>query len=222
MFRLLVFDWDGTLMDSEARIVESALIAIGELKLPPRTRDAIRDIIGLGLPEAMQALYPELPGSNHASLIERYRTHFLAEGGVPMPLFPGARETLDTLRARGHMLAVATGKSRRGLDRALAETGLAPLFAATRCADETRSKPDPRMLLEIMDEVGGDPAQTLMIGDSEFDLQMAAGAGIAAVGVGYGVKDCERLLDYRPLTCLDAIEELPAWLDAHWPGGEKR
>ncbi|MCU0935246.1 MAG: HAD-IA family hydrolase [Gammaproteobacteria bacterium] len=213
MFRLLVFDWDGTLMDSEARIVESALIAIGELGLPPRSRDAIRDIIGLGLPEAMQALYPELPVSHHVALIDRYRGHFLAEGGEPMPLFSGARETLEALHARGRVLAVATGKSRRGLDRALAETGLASLFAATRCADESRSKPDPRMLLEIMAEVGGDPAETLMIGDSEFDLQMAAGAGVAAVGVSYGVKDCERLLDYRPLTCLDAIDELPGWLE---------
>jgi phosphoglycolate phosphatase len=213
MFQLLVFDWDGTLMDSEARIVESALVAIGELGLPPRSRDAIRDIIGLGLPEAMQALYPELAVRDHVALIDRYRDHFLADGGEPMPLFPGARKTLEGLHARGRVLAVATGKSRRGLDRALAETGLAPLFAATRCADESRSKPDPRMLLEIMAEVGGDPAETLMIGDSEFDLQMAVGAGVASVGVSYGVKDCERLLDYRPLTCLDAIDELPGWLE---------
>jgi phosphoglycolate phosphatase len=212
VFGLLVFDWDGTLMDSEERIVSSVNAAIAELGLPSRSRAAIRNIIGLGLPEAMQALYPGLGAHACVALIDRYRDHFLAEAGSPMPLFPGAAETLATLRAEGFVLAVATGKSRRGLDRALAETGLTGLFAATRCADETRSKPHPQMLLEVMAAVGRPAAETLMIGDSEYDLQMAIEAGVAAVAVGYGVKGCERLLDYRPLACLEAIDELPGWL----------
>jgi phosphoglycolate phosphatase len=221
-FELLVFDWDGTLMDSEERIVASASAAIAELGLPPRSREAIRNIIGLGLPEAMQALYPGLDARSYVRLIDRYRDHFLAEAGSPMPLFPGAAETLTELRAAGFTLAVATGKSRRGLDRALAETQLAGLFAATRCADETRSKPHPQMLLELMAELGRPAAATLMIGDSEYDLQMALEAGVAAVGVGYGVKGCERLLDYRPLACFDVIQELPGWLNARRDREEDR
>ena len=221
-FRLLVFDWDGTLMDSEDRIVGSAKGAMTDLGLEPRSDEAIRDIIGLGLREAMQVLYPELHPETHTALVERYRVRFLAEGGIPMPLFPGAHETLTALRREGYLLAVATGKGRRGLDHVLAESGLAPLFAATRCADETRSKPHPQMLLELMATLGTGPDETLMIGDSEYDLQMALEAGVPSLGVSYGVKDCERLLDYRPLACLDAIEELPAWLDA-WrlKGGER-
>lgn len=193
-----------------------------DLGLVPRSDDAIRDIIGLGLREAMQVLYPELHTELHTALIERYRARFLAEGGIPMPLFSGARETLTTLRQEGYLLAVATGKSRHGLDHVLAESGLASLFAATRCADETRSKPHPQMLLELMGALGTGPDETLMIGDSEYDLQMALQAGVPSLGVSYGVKDCERLLDYRPLACLDAIDELPAWLDA-WrlSGGER-
>lgn len=209
---MLVFDWDGTLMDSEGRIVSSALAAFAELGLAPRSPEAVRNIIGLGLPEAMQALYPDLAAQGYAALIERYRHHFLVADPTPMPLFPGVPDTLARLREEGYLLAVATGKSRRGLDRALAESGVGGLFAATRCADETRSKPHPQMLLEVMSEVGIGPGQTVMIGDSEYDLQMAISAAVAAVGVGYGVHGCERLLDYRPLACLSRIEELLPWL----------
>jgi phosphoglycolate phosphatase len=212
VLRLLVFDWDGTLMDSEARIVASASAAITDLGLPARTPEAIRDIIGLGLPEAMEALFPGLSPQGYAHLIDRYREHFLAADGTPMPLFPAVPETLERLRGEGYVLAVATGKSRRGLERALEETGLGNLFAATRCADESRSKPHPQMLLEVMVEVGIGSSETLMIGDSEYDLQMAIEAGVAAVGVGYGVKGCERLLGYRPLACFETIAELPPWL----------
>jgi phosphoglycolate phosphatase len=219
VLRLLVFDWDGTLMDSEARIVASASTAIADLGLPARTPEAIRGIIGLGLPEAMEALYPGLSQDTYARLVDRYRAHFLAEGGTPMPLFPAVRETLEGLRGEGYVLAVATGKSRRGLERALEETGLGDLFAATRCADESRSKPHPQMLLEVMAAVGFGAGETLMIGDSEYDLQMAIHAGVAGVGVGYGVKGCERLLDYAPLACFDTIAELPPWLRAFPHGG---
>lgn len=217
MYRLLVFDWDGTLMDSEARIVACATEAIAELGLPPRDPGAIRDIIGLGLWEAMEALYPGWDREVLARLIARYREHFLSEGGTPMPLFPGVPQTLGALRAAGHLLAVATGKSRRGLDRALAESGLGGLFAVTRCADETRSKPHPQMLIEVMDAVGTGPDETLMIGDSEYDMQMALEAGVAAVAVGYGVKECSRLLEFGPLACLDTIEELRGWLGRQRP-----
>ena len=217
MFRLLVFDWDGTLMDSEARIVSSAIAAFADLGLSPRSPEAIRGIIGLGLPEAMQALYPGLAEDRYATIIDRYRHHFLEADATPMPLFPGVAQTLTRLRAEGYLLAVATGKSRRGLDRALAETGLGGLFEVTRCADETRSKPHPQMLLEVMGALAVPAAQTLMIGDSEYDLQMATDAEVAAVGVGYGVQGCERLLHYRPLACFDRIEELHPWLLAQEP-----
>jgi phosphoglycolate phosphatase len=214
VFRLLVFDWDGTLMDSEARIVSSVSAAIADLGLPTRSTQAIGDIIGLGLPEAMQALFPDLPAGDRGMLIDRYRHHFLEADPTPMPLFPGVRETLLTLSREGYLLAVATGKSRRGLDRALKESGLSSLFGASRCADETRSKPHPQMLVELMDALGAPGPQTLMIGDSEYDLQMAIAAGVASAGVGYGVKGCERLLDYEPLACFDTLLELPAWLRA--------
>jgi phosphoglycolate phosphatase len=212
MLKLLVFDWDGTLMDSGDRIVSCVSAAVAELGLPPRAPQAVRDVIGLGLREAWEALYPGLGETLLGDLTERYRRHFLVQDTTPMPLFPGVTEVLTDLRAEGYLLAVATGKSRRGLDRALEETALGGLFAATRCADETRSKPHPQMLLEVMSELGAEAEQTLMIGDSEYDLRMAVDAGVGALAVAYGVKDCRHLLEFQPLGCLEAIGDLPAWL----------
>jgi len=122
-------------------------------------------------------------------------------------------ETLDWLRSRGHLLAVATGKSRRGLDLVLSSTGLGGHFQATRCADETFSKPHPEMLLQIMDELGARGPETLMVGDTEYDMQMARSAGAHALAVCYGVHSPERLMAQGPLGCLAGLADMPAWLE---------
>lgn len=213
-FELLVFDWDGTLMDSEARIVACLQGAIADLGLPGRDVAALRNIIGLGLAEAIETLFPGSDAATRQAVVERYRHHFLVADPTPSALFEGAAEVLHGLAAQGYLLAVATGKGRRGLDKVLEETGLAPLFHATRCADETFSKPHPQMLLELMDHLGADPRATLMIGDTEYDMEMARNARTHALAVSYGVHHPERLLKHQPLGCLDRIGDLPAWLEA--------
>lgn len=212
-FNLLVFDWDGTLMDSEARIVACLRAAIEDLALEPRDDDSLKNIIGLGLTEAINTLYPGSDGSLHKAMTDRYRYHFLTANPTSSELFEGAEETLKGLADAGYLLAVATGKGRAGLDKVLQETGLGSYFHATRCSDETFSKPHPLMLEQLMDELGVEPAQTLMIGDTEYDLQMASNAGTAALAVSYGVHEKERLLQHNPMHCIDAIHELEAWLE---------
>lgn len=211
-FKLIVFDWDGTLMDSEARIVNCLQCAFADLGLPEPSREAARDIIGLGLEEAIMHLWPTADAALRTALAAQYRRQFLVTNQTPSVLFPGARETLDWLAAQGYCLAVATGKSRIGLDRSLAETGLEGFFQATRCADETFSKPNPQMLFELMDELNAHPATALMIGDTEYDIQMAHNAGVAALAVSFGVHAPERLLAQAPLACLDSLEAIPGWL----------
>ncbi len=211
-FTLVVFDWDGTLMDSEAKIVSSAIAATRDLAIPELAPERVRDIIGLGLKEATQVLFPGADDQLHARFIDRYRHHFLEADQTPMPLFDGVADTLEALLQDGYLLAVATGKSRRGLDRALEETGLSGHFTASRCADETRSKPDPQMLEQLMAELGAEPRETVMVGDTEYDLQMALNAGTYSVAVSYGVHARDRLLQFGPLTCLDRIGELTEWL----------
>lgn len=212
MYKLIVFDWDGTLMNSEDRIVASASAALSDMSLPALPRERICDIIGLGLREAAEALLPGRSDGFYGQYIDRYRYHFLEADTTPMPLFDGVRETLGELRALGWLLAVATGKSRRGLNRAFEETGLGELFVASRCADEAPSKPHPGMLKELMEELRVDPDDTLMVGDTEYDLQMALNAGTTAIAVSYGVHERHRLLEFAPLACLDAISELKDWL----------
>ncbi len=207
-FKLLVFDWDGTLMDSEAQIVSSLTNVIAELELDERTNPALRNVIGLGLPEAIRQLYPDEEKDIVERFIERYRHHFLSGNQGASVLFAGAIDVIRRLHAEGYLLAVATGKSRRGLDRSLDETKSGEYFHVTRCADETFSKPHPQMLLEIMTDLDVGPDETLMIGDTEYDLQMAAEAGTASLGVTYGVHELERLLAHQPLACLDDISEV--------------
>lgn len=211
-YDLLVFDWDGTLMDSEARIVESLEAAIADVGLEPRSRAALREIIGLGLAEALQQLFPMADQETVSRLIERYRHHFLIASRTPMPLFAGVSELLARLEQAGYYLAVATGKARRGLDQVLKETNLHGRFHCTRCADETRSKPHPQMLLEVIERTGVAPERTLMIGDTEFDLLMARSAGVDALGVTYGVHARERLLACEPRGLVDSVSELHGWL----------
>jgi phosphoglycolate phosphatase len=211
-FRLLVFDWDGTLMDSAARIVACIQAAMRDTGMAVLQEAPIKNIIGLGLQEAFATLCPQAGAELRAVLVERYRHHFLIADPTPSALFPGALELLQQLHRDGYLLAIATGKGRRGLDKVLEETGLGALFHVTRCADETASKPSPHMLLEIMERAGVAPAQTLMIGDTEYDLQMARNAGVHALAVSYGVHERTRLLQCGPLGCLDSLTELGVWL----------
>ena len=212
-FKLLVFDWDGTLMDSEARILACVRAAVEELDLPSPGDDEIRNIIGLGLREAVTTLFRDADDVLVGQVTDRYRQHFLNRDRTPSRLFPGARAVLQTLLERGHLLAVATGKGRQGLDQALEETGLDALFHATRCADETFSKPHPEMLQQIMLELGVEAHETLMIGDTEYDMQMASNAQAPCLAVSYGVHTTDRLLRHAPLGCLDDINELTGWLN---------
>ncbi|WJW74238.1 HAD-IA family hydrolase [Thiohalobacter sp. IOR34] len=209
--KLLVFDWDGTLMDSEAQIVGCMQAAICDLDLEPRSPEQIKDIIGLGLREAVERLYPGQPADFATRMAARYREHWLARP-EEAALFPGVEETLRLLREEGFQLAVATGKGRQGLDKVLAATGLDALFHATRCSDETRSKPHPQMLRELMQVCGARPGQTLMIGDTEYDMAMARNAGAHPLAVSYGVHDWQRLQQHRPLACIDQITDLNDWL----------
>jgi phosphoglycolate phosphatase len=213
-FDLIVFDWDGTLMDSEARIVNCMHDAFAELGIDPPARAAVRDVIGLGLDEAVHRLWPAGSSAGRQEIMSQYRQRFLVSDSTPAPLFEGAAELVQELYDGGRLLGVATGKSRRGLDEALAASGLAKWFHATRCADETFSKPHPAMLEALMDELGVSADRTLMIGDTEFDMELAHNAKVAAVAVGYGAHAAERLIAHGPLACAMSIDELGEWLRA--------
>ncbi|KEA61903.1 hypothetical protein ADIMK_4050 [Marinobacterium lacunae] len=214
MYKLLIFDWDGTLIDSQARIIASMQAAAAELGHEALCPEAVRNIIGLGLPEAIRALIPEIDPDGIELMRERYAHHFLFQNDTPTELYPGVSDTLARLRDRGYRLAVATGKSRRGLDRVLEETGLGGLFEITRCADETKSKPDPCMLIEILDETGVQAGEALMIGDTEYDLEMGSRIKMPTVAVSYGAHHLDRLKPYRPETEIHHFPELEIWLDS--------
>ncbi|HFD92696.1 MAG TPA: HAD-IIIA family hydrolase [Gammaproteobacteria bacterium] len=219
-FELLVFDWDGTLMDSEGRIVDCLEATFADLGLPPLPRDTLKDVIGLGLREAIDRLAPGLDEGRAQQFIECYRAHYLCGKKRPTELFPGALETLRELEQRGYMLAIATGKARRGLERSLGEAGCGELFVASRCADECFSKPHPQMLQELMTLLDTPPERTLMIGDTEYDMQMAQNAGTHALAVGYGVHHPQRLAQHGALACLDDICDIVPWLET-WAGIDK-
>lgn len=208
---LFIFDWDGTLIDSEQRIVGAMQAAISACALSPRSHEQARNIIGLGLPEAIRTLYPELPDSDREALRQGYVTHYLASDHEPCELFPGVPETLRQLKEEGFRLAVATGKSRRGLDRVLDQLGMREFFDATRCADETRSKPHPQMLYELLGELQLPAAQAVMVGDTEYDLAMARSAGMERIAVDYGAHAVERLLPYQPALVLTEFPQLLAY-----------
>lgn len=213
-FDLLVFDWDGTLMDSAGVIASSIQAACRDLGLTVPTDNDARHIIGLGLNEAIAQLLPTLPFPEYGHLVERYRHHFLAQD-EDIPLFDGVAEAIAALHGQDFLLAVATGKSRRGLERTLQHSGLKSFFHSTRCADECFSKPHPAMLLEIMDELQVAPQRTLMIGDTSHDLQMADNAGVRALAAAYGAHPREHLLEFAPLACLDDFTGVRQWLTAH-------
>jgi phosphoglycolate phosphatase len=209
-YDLIVFDWDGTLMDSAAAIVAAIQAASRDLALPVPDESQSRHVIGLGLVDALTYLFPELDASGYEDVADRYRYHYLARDHDIL-LFDGAREMLEELSGAGLLLAVATGKSRHGLARALEAVGLSTFFHATRCADETFSKPHPAMLLELMHELGALPENTLMVGDTVHDLEMARNAGVSPVAVTYGAHPRESLVARAPLCCFDTLPALRAW-----------
>ncbi len=210
-FELLIFDWDGTLMDSAAAIVASIQAAAADLGWPVPSREAASHIIGLGLHEAVSELFPGRDAADIPRIVERYRHHYLSRDHE-IELFAGARELIEELHGRGHRLAVATGKARPGLDRAFAHSGLARYFHASRTADETHSKPHPAMLLELLEECGTPPERALMIGDTSHDLKMASQAGVAALAAGYGAHPIEHLEDFPALAICNEFAELAQWL----------
>ncbi len=208
---LFIFDWDGTLIDSTGHIINAMQAAASELRLPALSADTVKDIIGLGLPEAILALYPELDEAARAELKSGYAQHYIALNEEPPRFFPGVIDTLDQLKSAGHLLAVATGKNRRGLQRILDQHDMLDFFHATRCADETRSKPHPQMLHELLDELATPAQGAVMIGDTEYDMAMAREAGVARIGVDYGAHAAERLRLYAPEIILSDFAELMNW-----------
>ncbi|MDT3735643.1 MAG: HAD-IA family hydrolase [Denitratisoma sp.] len=213
-YQLVVFDWDGTLLDSAGAIVTCMQAAAIDLGLTPPDEKTARQVIGLGLHDALSQALPGVPSGEYKRIAERYRHHYLSRDHE-LSLFSGAHELVGELHESGCLLGVATGKSRLGLNRALEASGLKGFFHATRCADECSSKPAPDMLLEIMDELGAAPDQTLMVGDTTHDLQMAKNAGVDALAVGYGAHPREALQAERPLGLFDEFAQLTEWLRRH-------
>ena len=213
-YDLVIFDWDGTLMDSTRVIAGSLQSACRDVGCAVPSEEEALFVIGLNMADTFARVVPTLDEEGRRRLAERYRHHFLAREHEA-PLFGGVREMLSDLHAHGRRLAVATGKARRGLDRALDATGLKPWFEATRCADEGFAKPHPGMLLMLLDITGVDPARALMVGDTTHDLELAANAGVDAVAVSYGAHD-GKLLASRPARArVESVRELHRWLTTH-------
>ncbi|TNF93232.1 MAG: HAD family hydrolase [Gammaproteobacteria bacterium] len=220
-YKLIIFDWDGTLMDSEAHIVHSMKQALLELGVPVLPDDQLRQVIGLGLKEALATLVPGEAANFYQDLTDAYRKKFFDAPDEVMSLFNGIEHLIHKLHKSGYLLAVATGKSRRGLDRQFSETGLGEFFASSRCADESRSKPAPDMLNEILQELGISAEQALMVGDTEYDLNMSKAAGCDSLAICYGVHEKERLAACAPVAMIDSVDELHDWFDRHLLNHEK-
>lgn len=212
-YRLIVFDWDGTLIDSPSTIVECMQQASRDLGIEIPDRNTANHVIGLGLHDSLRIAAPALPAQRYAEFAECYRRHFLAREDA-MRLFPGMRELLESL-SENRLLAIATGKSRKGLERALDGGGIRKYFCASRCADETHPKPHPAMLLEIMEELRADASRTLMIGDTTHDLEMANAAGVDALAVSYGAHDEVGLRACAPRGCVGSVQALERWLQTN-------
>ncbi|KZY33957.1 MULTISPECIES: HAD-IA family hydrolase [unclassified Oleiphilus] len=207
-YPVYIFDWDGTLVDSEQHIVASLEYAANKLSLPDLGHDAYKNIIGLGMVEALQSLYPSLSDKDVENMRQSYAEFFFRREMTQENLFDGVIETLEALKAGGLSLAVATGKSRNGLNLALKATGLGHYFDIERCADETRSKPHPMMLEEICSYYGVPAKECVMVGDTEYDLKMASNFGMDAIGVSYGVHEVSRLSVHEPKAIIDHFSEL--------------
>ena len=216
-FPLLIFDWDGTLVDSIERIVTSLQHASKQAAGTDISEAQAKEVIGLGLMEAISKLHPELDAklqiTELSNIADAYRQHYLYDNTIPAPLFSGVDKLLDELRHDGYTLAISTGKSRIGLDQSIAEHKMADYFTTTRCAGENKSKPHPEMLQEILSELNFSAGEALMIGDSEHDLKMANNANMKSIGVTHGVHDAITLKKHNPLVCLKNITELSSFLN---------
>ena len=211
-YRLLIFDWDGTLLDSITSIVECTRASLEELGLPPVSEASIREAIGLGIRETVERFVPGCDEGLFHRIVQIYRHHWLSTYCHRPMLIPQARQVLERLAQGGYLLALATAKNRAGLRRDLEKTGLAELFVATRTVDEAPSKPHPQMVLQILEEVEVRPEDALLVGDTAHDLLMARNAGVGGLGVCSGSHDREELERLEPLACLESVAELPAWL----------
>lgn len=210
-FELVVFDWDGTLVDSTRAITEAIRASAADLGLQVPSRERASHVIGLGLLDAIHHAVPDLPRARVPDFVERYRHHFLKEDALLRP-FEGIPDLLAELSTMGIALAIATGKSRAGLNRALEQTAWTRHFLSSRCADEGAPKPDPWMLRDLCEELGVEPARAVMIGDTTHDLRMAAAAGAPAVAVSYGAHPVEELLALAPAACVHSVDQLRLWL----------
>ncbi|MDA8018699.1 MAG: HAD-IA family hydrolase [Thermoanaerobaculia bacterium] len=213
-YDLIVLDWDGTVMDSLGAIVACARHALREARLPELSEELIRGGIGLGLEATVERLLPDLDGEVRRQWIQAYRDHWISTYQHQPVLLRGARSAVVELNHREYMLAVATGKGRRGLQRDLDELDMDRLFLASRTVDEAPSKPNPQMLLELMDELGVRADRTLMVGDTTYDLDMAKNAGVVSVAVLTGGHDRQTLTSRDPLACLASLADLPEWLES--------
>ncbi len=209
---LLIFDWDGTLSDSTGKIIRCLQMAAKSAGQRVCSDEAIMNIIGLGLPESMRVLYPELSQLQQDEIRHYYSVHFIREDQTPSPFFEGVNEGLSYLRQKGHLLTVATGKSRKGLDRVFTNLQLHDFFHGSRCADETASKPNPKMLSELLEEFAIDKDDALMIGDTEYDMSMAKQLSMPRVAVSYGAHSADRLQAFEPVICVDHFSDFVEWL----------
>lgn len=211
-YRVIIFDWDGTLVDSTARIVDSMQRASSQVGLPTLSNHAIQQIIGLGLPEALKVLWPEISVEQSQRMRVNYSANFSHHSDVPVGFFPRAHDFFAELRSLGYVLAVATGKTRKGLDEMLDGMEVRDVFNITRCADETTSKPDPHMLREILTELGLTSEQALMVGDTSFDLDMARNIKMDAVGMTHGAHESKILLASGAKALCHDLNDLLEWI----------
>ena len=211
-FDLIIFDWDGTLIDSIGTIVACTLAAVEDLQLGPVSERSIRETIGLGLEETMEILMPDAGAGLRRRLREAYFHHWVDTYHARPLLFSGVEKLLAGLNEAGYLLAVATGKSRRGLERDMDRVGQREHFAVTRTVDEAPSKPHPQMILDIFEDLGVDPRRALVVGDTTYDMAMAQQAGASRLGVLTGSHSCEQMAVYTPLACLSSALEMPGWL----------
>ncbi len=210
-YRCVIFDWDGTIMNSEARIVDSIQVAAQRCGLPVLPYHQSKQIIGLSLDKAILGLYPQATQEEIDSMAQAYSHSFLEESEIDMQPFEGAREMLEALRSAGVLTAIATGKSRRGLDQVLAETGFADLFDMTRTPVESESKPSPLMLKQILQQFDLEVQDAVMVGDTEFDMQMAQNIDMDRVALSHGVHELERLQLFNPVQAFDDLLSMKDW-----------
>jgi len=209
---LLIFDWDGTLIDSSEKIITCMQRAADTAHLPALSDDKVKSIIGLGLPEAIHALYPDADPESREKFREHYASHYLEADVIPCQFFPDVMDTLEYLKNEGHIITVATGKARRGLSRILTNMKLLDFFHGSRCSDETQSKPHPQMLNELLQQFSRAPQEALMVGDTTFDMEMAQRANIPRIAVSYGVHGVDELKKYQPKAVIDKFVALKKYV----------